>query len=237
MIAVPFVVRARLGAELGVGEPWSISLDGLLAGQIREDMKVAAWESGEEYVPYDDEVVPEDLALPLVRCTAGGDVWHWMATFARAEGEVPGPHVHYWSARPDQQDLGAMGASLPMHVSERQGRYRSRVMPLPVVVARSLVWRGVGDPQRVEELVAGIPAIGRKRAAGHGCVLEWTVEALPKADQWEYGHLTLGDRLGRPVPAQCLAGHGAVRHRGIGHVGIRPPYMHPSRRADVVIPL
>ncbi|WP_257890408.1 hypothetical protein [Rhodococcus sp. USK10] len=59
----------------------------------------------------------------MARCTGDdGEGWHWAATFAFPEDEVPGPHVQYWSARPDQQVLGQMADQLPALVSERQGR-------------------------------------------------------------------------------------------------------------------
>lgn len=106
---VPLVVRARLAAGVAHGVPWGISLDGLLASEIRENMKAMAREAGGEYIPYSPDTVPEDLDLPLARCAGdGGDRWHWAATFAFPKDEVPGPHVQYWSARPDQQALGQM---------------------------------------------------------------------------------------------------------------------------------
>jgi hypothetical protein len=87
---------------------------------IRENAKAAAREAGTDYEPYSPHTVPEDLDLPLARCTGdGADGWHWAATFAFPEDEVPGPHVQYWSASPDQQALGQMSTELPALMSER----------------------------------------------------------------------------------------------------------------------
>ncbi|MFC9362889.1 hypothetical protein ACFTZB_40770 [Rhodococcus sp. NPDC057014] len=135
--------------------------------EIRENTKAAALEADTDYTPYSPDTVPEYLDPPLARCTGhGDDRWHWAATFAWPEDEVPGPHVQYWSARPDQQALDEMSDQLPALVSERQGRYRSRVMPLPLTVGRHLVWRAVGDPATITELLAPIMSIGKKRGAG-----------------------------------------------------------------------
>jgi hypothetical protein len=129
--------------------------------------QAAAREAGTDYEPYSPDTVPEDLDLPLARCTGdGADDCHGAATFAYPEDEAPGLHVQYWSARPDQHVLDQMSAELPALVSERQGRYRSRVMPLPLTVCRHLVWRAVGDPAAVTELLALIISIGKKRSAG-----------------------------------------------------------------------
>lgn len=54
---VPLLVRARLGSGVGHAPPWGISLDGLLASQIRENEKAAARESGTDYIPYDSEAL------------------------------------------------------------------------------------------------------------------------------------------------------------------------------------
>lgn len=57
---------------------------------IRENAKAAAREAGTDYEPYSPHTVPEDLDLPLARYTGdGADGWHWAATFAFPEDEVP----------------------------------------------------------------------------------------------------------------------------------------------------
>lgn len=224
---VPLVIRARMGAGVAHGVPWGISLDGLLASELRENTKAEVQQSGGEYISYSPATIPEDLELPLARCTGdGGEGWHWAATFALPEDEVPGPHVQYWSARPDQQALGQMSEQLPALVSERQGRYRSRVMPLPLTVCRHLVWRAVGDSAAVTELLAPIVSIGKKRSAGHGHVLSWEVTERPDADRWEFAHLHPDGSLGRTAPPGCLDGAGDVRTGGTGQMGLRPQYMH-----------
>ncbi|MDV6247033.1 hypothetical protein [Rhodococcus opacus] len=234
---MPLVVRARMAAGVAHGVPWGISLDGILASELRENAKAVARAAGTDYTPYSLDTVPEDLDLPLARCTGdGAGGWHWAATFAYPENEVPGPHVQYWSARPDQHALDQMAADLPALVSERQGRYRSRVMPLPLTVCRHLVWRAVGDPGAVAELLAPIVSIGKKRGAGHGHVLSWTVDEQSDGDRWEFAHLHPDGSLGRTAPPACLHDLDHVRTGGEGQMGLRPPYMHPAVRTHVLLP-
>lgn len=233
---VPMTVTARLAAGIANAVPWGISLDGLLASQHRESIKAAAREEDADYPAYDPAVVPSDYDLPLARCTgAGGDQWHWSATFAWPDGEIEGPHVQYWSARPDQHALGQNAEHMPALVSERQGRYRARVMPLPLTVARALVWRAVGDPDAIATLVDGITSIGKKRASGNGHILRWDVTTEPGADPWAYGHLHPDGSLGRTIPPECLPDT-RTRTGGFGQMGLRPPYMHPARRSQVYLP-
>ncbi|WP_236603725.1 MULTISPECIES: hypothetical protein [unclassified Rhodococcus (in: high G+C Gram-positive bacteria)] len=94
-------------------------------------------------------------------------------------------------------------------MSELQGRYRPRVMPLPLTVCRHLVWRAVKDPVAVVELLEPIMSIGKKRRNEEGqCrarsrpVLEITEQ--PDADSWALAHLHPDGGLGaaprlRPV--------------------------------------
>lgn len=232
----PLRVSARMAGGIGHGLPWGISLDGLLASQMRENIKADAREGGIGYLPYDVDESPPDLDLPLARC-GSGQWWHWAATCAFPEGEITGPHVQYWSARPDQYALAQTSEALPAHVSERQGRYRSHLMPLPLTLARTLMWRAVGDPAAIEELLSGIASIGKKRGAGSGGVLTWAVVSDPDGEVWEYSHLHPDGTLGRPVPPTCVAGRvPEVPTGGRGVMGVRPPYMHPARRSDVLLP-
>ncbi|MDI9941307.1 hypothetical protein QM806_38840 [Rhodococcus sp. IEGM 1351] len=234
---VPLVVRARMAGGVAHAVPWGISLDGLLASEIRENTKAAAREAGTDYEPYSFDTVPEDLDLPLARCPGdGADGWHWAATFAYPEDDVPGPHVQYWSARPDQHALDQMSAKLPALVSERHGRYRSRVMPLPLTVCRDLAGRAVGDPAAIIELLTPIVSIGKKRSAGHFHMLTWTVDEEPGADRWEFAHRYPDGALGRTAPHSCLADTAtAVATGGEARMGLRPPYMHPACRAQVLL--
>lgn len=236
-MGTPFTVHARLSAGYAHATPWGISLDGILASQIWEDRKAAARAAGSDWAAYDVDRAPEDIDLPLDRCPGDrAGHWHWAATFAYPENELPGPHVQTWTARPDQHALAQMTDRLPTHVDARKGRYRAWVMPLPMTVAPTLVWRAVGDPNAVANLLTDIVTIGKKRASGHGRILNWDVTETPDADPWEFAHLHPDGRLGRTAPAMCLHDRGVIDHGGHGTMGLRPPYMHPDRRASVLLP-
>ncbi|ULD38838.1 hypothetical protein [Rhodococcus qingshengii] len=234
-ISVPFTVRARLSAGYAHGTPWGVSLDGLLASEVWESKKAAARAAEADWVAYDVRSEPDEIELPLDRCGVEG-CWHWAATFAWPDGAVPGPHVQMWTGRADQQALAQIADNLPLHVDPRKGRYRSWVMPLPLTVAHTLVWRGVGDPGAVGEMLSSVVSIGKKRTSGQGLVLDWAVEPDRRADRWEFSHLHPDGTLGRTVPAECMKGRRSIRDGGVGRMGIRPPYMHPRMRAEVVLP-
>lgn len=236
-MSTPFTVRATLSAGYAHATPWGISLDGILASEIWESRKAEARAAGTDWHAYSNDHTPDDIELPLDRCPGDGTGnWHWAATFAFPEDEIPGPHVQTWVSRPDQHALAQMTDRLPLHVDARKGRYRSWVMPLPLTVAPTLLWRAVGDPDAVADLLTGIVTIGKKRASGHGLILSWEVTPDTAADRWEFTHLHPDGSLGRTAPTKCLHGRGSIDHGGHGHIGLRPPYMHPARRAAVALP-
>lgn len=232
---LPLRVTAQLATGLAHAGPWGIALDGLLASRIRDHLKAAAIDHGQALPALLEQDEPEDLDLPLARCTHAHS-WHWAATCSwPVDGHELMPDVRWWSARPDHQDLELLADRIPAVLSERQGRYRARWMPLLTTVCTAVTWHAVGDPDRITELLEGIPAIGKKRATGNGEVTSWHVTPAPALDPWQASHLHPDGSLGRPTPPACLAGR-TVRNSGVGTAGLRPPYMHPARQHRLHLP-
>jgi CRISPR type IV-associated protein Csf3 len=233
----PLLVRARLAGGIAHAAPWGIALDGLLASEIWHDRKADLRARGQPVPGLADVAIPEDLDLPLARCPgADGSRWHWAATCSFPEGLPVGlPDVRYWTGRLDSRAAEHAAQRLPSRIPERQGRYRARRMPLLVTVTASVTWHAVGDLAAIGDLLTGIRAIGKKRSYGEGHVLSWEVTPAPLT-WWAAAHLHPDGTLGRPAPAACLAGRGAVTGGGTGTAGLRPPYMHPARQYLLHLP-
>jgi hypothetical protein len=232
---VPLRVTAHLAGGLAHAGPWGIALDGLLASRIREQYKATAGDRGQVMPALLEQHDPEDLDLPLARCGTG-PTWHWAATTSwPVDGHSLMPDVRWWSSRVDHPDLELLVGRLPAVIADRQGRYRARWMPLLTTVCSAVTWHAVGDPDQILAMLEGIPAIGKKRAAGHGQVTSWQVTPTAALDPWRASHLHPDGSLGRPTPPQCLTGQ-RVRDAGIGTAGLRPPYMHPSRQHRLHLP-
>ena len=107
-------------------------------------------------------------------------------------------------------------------------------MPLVVTMCRQVTWQGVGDVEKVRQILLPVAAIGKKRSQGEGRVLAWHVEPTD-SDPWESGHLHADGSLGRPALPDCLANR-QVPHGGSGVTGLRPPYRHPSRQHRLLLP-
>lgn len=231
-------VRARLAGGLAQSTPWGVALDGLLAGVLWGELRAAARGRGEVLDGPRGMAVPADLELPLARCALGDGTWHWAATCADPEGRpARAPvEVRYWTGRLDQTHAAQVCPRLPLTVSDRRGRYRARRMPLILTPCTAVVWRAVGDVDAVRDLVSRIFSIGKRRSSGEGRVLGWEVQPLAGVPEWDAGHVHHGGGLGRTVPPECLTGR-RVPVGGRGRAGLRPPYMHPGRQRELILPV
>jgi CRISPR type IV-associated protein Csf3 len=231
----PLRVRAYLASGVAHAAPWGIALDGILAAEMWADAKAAARRAGGDHVRALDRPNPPDLELPLARC--GQDqLWHWTATCGFPEQQTHRTDVRTWTGRADRRALEQLASSMPKVVSDRQGRYRARRMPLLVTPCPSVVWHAIGDVEAIRTLVSPIVSVGKKRSSGEGHVLRWEVERAPDLDMFAAGHLHPDGTLGRPTPSGCLTDAGEVMDGGVGRAGLRPPYMHPSRQLQLHLP-
>lgn len=84
-------------------------------------------------------------------------------------------------------------------ISEGMGEYRAYRMPqvIRTVQDGKIEFWAVGTLKKVEELLACIPAVGKKYAMGYGLVKSWTVE--PCEEDYSLWHPKYG--LMRPVEA------------------------------------
>jgi hypothetical protein len=144
----PLTVRAHLAFGIAQAAPWGIALDGLLASELWARQKASCRERGQEYVRAMERDDPPDLDLPLARCTPTDGPWHWAATCALPDQDSGRVDVHTWTGRVDARALEQVSTGLPKTVSDRQGRFRARRMPLLVTPCASVTWHAVGDPDR-----------------------------------------------------------------------------------------
>ena len=233
---VPLRVRAHLATGIAQAAPWGIALDGLLAAEMWAEQKSRHRTDGHVYVPAMETADPPDLPLPLAKCRPKDGPWHWAATCALPDQDAGRVDVHTWTGRVDARALEQVSDRLPKTVSDRQGRYRARRMPLLVTPCSSLTWHAVGDPERIQRVLEGIDSIGKKRSSGEGQVLRWHVDVATELDESSAAHLHADGTLGRPVPDSCRRRLGEVLDGGRGRAGVRPPYMHPARQHELFLP-
>lgn len=230
----PVTVRADLAAGLAHAAPWGTALDGLLAAELWGRHKSARPPG--TYPSALDVDDPPDLELPLARCIPSAGPWHWAATCAYPLPRPDRLDIHTWAGRADHRHLEQLAGRLPVTLPTRQGRYRSRLMPLLVTPCQAVTWHAIGDSDRIADLLGGITAIGKKRGHGEGQVLRWTVTPTPSLTAFAAAHLNPDGTLSRPTPEGCLPVTDRPADGGCGRAGVRPPYMHRSRHHELRLP-
>lgn len=126
--------------------------------------------------------------------------------------------------RPDRQLVIATGNSWT----------KSYRLPLRARSVDRVRWfvLGVGSPLR--RVLKTIRAIGKKTSIGYGRVREWTVEPVDHDYSW-FVPLSGGQRvLMRPLPLSLMAEDVIGARRDFG--ACVPPYWHPERYGDIVVP-
>lgn len=233
MTPVPFTVHADLAHGLATAHPWGLGLDGILAAQLWQQLLD---HTDPHHVPWPSTTPnPPDLPLPLARCDGDGhDAWHWAATCSWTEPGARREVHHRYQPSPAALFETLAGDQLPGTIAPGT-RFARREVPELVTVAGRVTWRGVGDPDRVQELLDPVTAIGKGRQHGEGRVLRWTVIPDPDGDVWQWGHLHPDGSVGRPCPEACLPSQMCHSNTPM-MAGLRPPVMHPSRQHLVFTP-
>lgn len=222
----PVEVTATLRSGVGMDPPYALDLAGLLAARMRRVEQAGLDESGRLFshpLPDTTGDEPLDMDLPLGRCRTGQQ-WHWLATCAvpRYVSEHAEPRTFYrtvdssWAQRAAERPLPYFHPS--------GGPYRDMMIPSPVVICTHLRWHAVGDPAAIAALVKPLKFIGRRRAAGEGGILRWTVTEVD-TEPGRWAHLADGD-IARPCPTECADTLG-VDYR-TGWFAVRPPAHHPD---------
>lgn len=191
-----------------------IMLDGLLAAAcVRHHI------SGEP--PARDED-PRDVPLPLKKWQQGG-TWGWHASALFPVGEKAEALV-YWRKRLRQSRIDVAAGS----PNTTNGTWRDWQMPLPLLLCLEMEAWAFGDRREVRrELRRSIRWLGKKRAHGHGRVIEIEVDALdgddgsiaaPDGSLRRFMPHEGGSRLVRPRPPYWSS-VGRVRCSEIGEIG------------------
>lgn len=230
MALTPFVLQAKLIRGV-VAEPYSLDLAGILSSRLirmaKDENSLAVYDSM--------QANPNEVDLPLMMCESGGeDSWHWGVTsgVTRALDRRPQePHTYYrvvndsWAGRAGDRPLP--------YYNYKSGAYRDVMMPAHVVLTPDVTWYGVGDIERIQELVSPIRSIGKRRSKGEGMIHSWQISKTEPEDIDRFIHCGYSEGLLRPSPVVC-AERLQVDYELAWHA-IRPPSWNPNRIRELAV--
>lgn len=217
----PLLITAHTPAGFAASDPWSPSLDGILAyWLLREqlgDEEFALGATGQ--MPM---VTPTDL--PLERFEWAG-TWWWACSSPIYD--IITEYLHYDHRRFDAMEaerFAELGAG--RRVATGAGPYKQYRQAQRIILASEVRWHCVGEPCEIRRLLCRCTSIGAGGTRGLGRVSGWDVTA-EGADPWLA-------RLLRPLPVD------AARDLGISGPemdwGIRPPARALENHCICVMP-
>lgn len=213
----PLLITAYLAVGYG-GNPWSPSLDGILA-----------YFTMAERVGYDAMAITDDRSmepvegLPLA-IERHGD-WWWYRCSSPIVPAATQEHSHYHHRR-----FRDTHAETYLHLPNGRiltsaGPYKGCRRRDVVTITPTVQWHVIGDHDNVERLLKQCHHIGSARSRGHGRVLRWEIMTEGDPDLAQYY---------RPLPEGYAAEHNIIGEQRTW--GIRPPARIPANQAPCIMP-
>lgn len=220
----PLVVTAHLATGYSAADPWSPSLDGLLAyWALREQLGEEEFALG---MTGHRPLV--EAMLPLARETdPETGLWWWVCASPEPDRVRAVQQKHY-HRRFDLEHATTYLVEGVRRVEVAAGPYKAYRQRRDIQVCRSLTWRAVGDAAAVRRLLGRVSNIGFGHTRGYGRV--WSIDVAvgtPEDEQIA--------RTRRPLPAGYAAARGLEGIRLAW--GLRPPGRDPAQRADCLLPV
>ena len=217
----PLLVTAYTPSGFACSDPWSPSLDGLLAyWLLREQLgeeEFALGMSGQRPL-----VTPNDLPLELVR---HDDQWWWACSSPIVERH--GEFLHYYHRRFDaMQAERFLLTGKSGRILTRAGPYKAYRLVNRVVVTPQVQWHCIGDEVEIRRLLRLCRFIGAGSTRGLGMVMRWEIRSEGANERLA--------RYGRPLPVDYAHEHDI--DGPLLEWGIRPPGRLLENRCLCVMP-
>lgn len=206
---IPIVVTASTPGGFLTYEPWTPSLDGILAFSSERERLGSDFGTNMDVRPVE--------GLPLA-VTRWGDQWWYECGMPRFTTEFQ--KEKFIIRRFDTQEAEDR---LPgkRKVTTSMGRHKNIRKARLISVGGSVSWAAVGDPDEVKRLLLDMPNVGAGWGRGFGKVAYWRVEERE-------------EEILRPVPVQYAVEHGLLGF--MANVGLRPPAWLPENQYPSLVP-
>lgn len=214
----PVIVTAHMMTAYSAADPWSPSLDGILAWwalkeQYGEDWLALGMTGHRDLV---------DAALPLARDAHDG-WWWWQCSSPLVS--VARRFVQHHHRRFDDVPAERYLPEKTRKILTAGGPYKTSRSAKTRHLASEIVWHAVGDADEISRLLRQCSSIGFGHTRGYGQVRQW--EIAPGGD------VSIA-RFHRPLPEAFASEHGIVGQRM--RWGVRPPGRHPAFQTMCVMP-
>lgn len=229
--ASPLIVRAHLSSPLA-GEP--PRLDSLLVDRLAVMSGLAhpKWMIDRSRpLPVD---IDDRVRIPLCRQQVGP--WQIALASNAIYRSASGTDRHdYINRKLAVEFADLLAPSRRLKIAVGNAEFKSYRLPLRArFLEGPVVWFALGSRKSLLSALKHVHAIGKKTSIGYGRVIRWEVNRTDNDLSWfaptEAGTLLMATLpFGKHLPSDLI---GYRRD----YAGCCPPYWHPERYADVVVP-
>lgn len=171
----------------------------------------------------------EDVHIPILLGSIGGlAVPHCSSPIFATETET----VEHFAKRLSVENADLLTEKKRLVVATGNSTFKSYRLPLRLRVVDRVVWFAVAKRKPVLSLLRSVHSIGKKRSVGYGKVARWEAEYLDDPPTW-FAECEEGRVLMRPIPL-CDESKSLGSRRDFG--AVQPPYWHPDRYCERVLP-
>ena len=156
------------------------------------DLPIARWSAP----------APDGLQCDERLLTVDGEVWGWCTSDPVVTGNRSEVATHI--RRKPELEAMARWSNAKRHHSGL-GPLKARNITHEATFASQVKWHALGDPEKVQDLLSEVIAIGRATRHGNGRVGKWTVDAHSDRDAWRTRAMPATG--GSPTPVRAPAYH------------------------------
>lgn len=166
-----------------------------------------------------------DIPIPLIRRSLGGlNIPLSSSPIFRIEYES----IEFLNKSVDQKHLHLLGK--PARFDIASGQYKSYRLPKRILQIPRVVWFASGNRKGILDLLKGVTSLGELRKNGYGRVHSWIVTPCDN----DFSFFAENVLMRRLPFCEDLPTHLKGYKRSFG--ACLPPYWHPDRFTEIVVP-
>lgn len=227
LVSAPLLITARLDTAIAADAP---RLDALLENVLSlHNHKGQPGSKIDRALPAPPQA---DIRIPILRQTLGP--WKIAVCSDPVYGVVSAEYVEHICKRIGVERAAYLDAERRPVVSTTNSWTKAYRVPLRMRKIDCVRWFAVADRSSILKVLRRVEYLGKKRSVGNGRVSAWDVTAIDDDYSW-FAPSSAGPVLMATLPVGPWLPPGLIGfRRDFG--GCCPPYWHPDRYAEIVVP-
>lgn len=225
-MSYPLLVTARLASAVAADAP---RLDALLEYVL--SLHHAKGVPGYKIDRSGPAPPQAEIPIPIARRSLGP--WQIAMCSDPIYGLAP-ESVEHVAKRVGVENAAMLDPSSRVVVATTNSWTKSHRLPLRMRLVERVAWFAVGYRRELLKVLRRVEFLGKKRSIGNGRVAGWSVERCELDCSW-FAPSDRGPVLMATLPAGDWLPAGLAGYRN-GFGGCCPPYWHPERYTEIVVP-